>query len=96
MKRVVDTVLRIGYSKTTKYKATDLPYFLRPIFKDVKGFGITCNGNPFWNMSNNENRIRLMHDMRGYSNDIRKGTTYRIINEYENGNAYGIIKEWKE
>ncbi len=96
MKRVIDTVLRNGYSKTTKYKVADLPYFLRPIFKDVEGFGITCNKNPFWEASNNENRIKLMSDMRGYRKDIRKGTTFRIINKYENGDAYGIVKEWRE
>lgn len=96
MKKVIDTLLRNGYSTTKKYGSTDLPFFLRGICKNGENGGIVCNKNPFWEALNNENRIRLMHDMRGYSNDIRKGTTFHIINEYENGDAYGIVKEWKE
>ncbi|MGN0005358.1 MAG: hypothetical protein ACI37Z_05250 [Candidatus Gastranaerophilaceae bacterium] len=96
MKRVIDTLLRTGYSKTQKYKVKDLPYFLKPIFKDIDGFGITCNKNSFWDPTNIENRMKLIHDMQGYNKNIQKGTSFRIINTYENGDAYGIVKDWKE
>lgn len=92
MKRVINTFLRTGYSTTKKFTTADLPYFLKPIAKDCNEGGIASNGNPFWSPENNGNRMKLIHDMLGYSNDIRKGTTFKIINEYENGDAYGIVK----
>lgn len=92
MKRVINTFLRTGYSTTKKFTTADLPYFLKPIAKDCNEGGIASNGNPFWSPENNGNRMKLIHAMLGYSNDIRKGTTFKIINEYENGDAYGIVK----
>lgn len=94
MKNTIIKILRTGYTTSKKYKVTDFPYFLRPIFEDcnVGDITIKCNDNKFWHHSNNDNRLKLIDDMKGYHKNISKGTTFHIINEYENGNAYGMEK----
>ncbi len=91
MRKIIQTLLGAGCSDTKKYKVADLPYFLRPLFKDRDGGGITANDNPFWSQENQENRVELMHDMQGYKEgDIRSGTAFQVLNRIENGDAYGI------
>lgn len=92
-KKIVDTLLRTGYSKTAKYSTHDLEkylYILRGLFEDT-GYGhIKSKENKFWDASNHQNRLNLIHDMRSCQKDIRKGSLFTILNRFENGDKYGI------
>ena len=93
MKKIIDTLLRTGYSKTTKYSTQDLEkylYILRGLFEDT-GYGhIKVKANKFWNQDNSKNRLDLIRDMKSCQKDIRKGSLFHILNRFENGDKYGI------
>lgn len=95
MKNIILTLLSRGYSKTTKYKRDDLPYFLRPLFEDSPILGIALvSGLPFWSAQNRENRDDLLHDFYSVQRMSITDTAYfHILNRFENGDAYGMKEE---
>ena len=94
MKNILINLLTKGYTKTKKYTIKDIEefcYILQGLFQNKNGI-ICCNSNYFWHYENNNKRMQLIQDLKGYSKDIRKGTKFTILNRYENGDAYGILK----
>lgn len=92
MKKIIDTLLRTGYSKTTKYSTQDLEkylYILRGLFEDTEYGHIKVKSNKFWDRDNSKNRLDLIHDMRSCTKDFKSGR-FHIVNRFENGDKYGI------
>ncbi len=90
MKKLIEELLTNRESSRTEYKVADLPYFLRPLFRDVECGGIVATDNVFWQDCNTPNQHDLVVDMRGYTDSIREGTKFTVLNRIENGDAYGI------
>lgn len=95
MKKLIEELLINRKSSRSEYKVADLPYFLRPLFRDVEGGGIIATDNVFWQCCNITNRRDLVVDMRGYTDSVREGTKFTVLNRavlnrIENGDAYGI------
>lgn len=94
MKSTILRLLRNGYVKTSKYSVDDLAKWFYPI-KEIAYFdGLTgvirCNGNPFWKPENNDNRMRLYHDLARSTKSI-KGNRYHVLVEITHGDRYGIV-----
>ena len=93
MKNLTLKILRTGYS-TSKIPLEDYTkylYLLKYIFNTDSTGRVSCNDNPFWEHTNQKNRMDLYHDimnMRGKK--LTDGYYYKIINRFENGDKYGI------
>ncbi len=86
------TLLRTGYTRSA-LTVNDLPYFLRPFFcpLDEGGKGLCINLNhPFFDA---ENRAALIRDIYAvHSFEVTDHSFFRILNNFENGDAYGTKK----
>ena len=95
MKQIIITILSNGFTTSKKYNLEDCIkylYFLKYIFKTNSFTNcVCCNDNVFWLVSNNQNRIELLHDIIAiHKADIKDSAYFRIINRFENGDKYGI------
>lgn len=93
-KNIINTVLRTGFSATSKTVDEVIGglYPLKKIF--CAGFGnvgILCNKNQFWDITNIKNRIDLLNDINAIRRaNIQDAAYYRILARFEHGDAYGI------
>lgn len=96
MKKIISHILLAGYS-TTKTPLFALVNYLYPLkYILVSGGPITIQGNdnPFWSPANNQRRIELYHDVMGmHGRSMKKGTYRAILDRFENGDGYGIVKD---
>lgn len=93
MKNLTLKILRTGYSTSKKplEDYTKYLYLLKYIFNTDSTGRVSCNDNPFWEHTNNDNRMDLYHDiMNMHSRKPTDNCYYRIINRFENGDKYGI------
>lgn len=96
MKKLIAGILRRGYTTSAKSYEEIVRYLypLQFILEEGTVFHAKANGNPFWHPENSKNLMDLYHDvLRMYGHNLRYGTYYHIINRFENGDAYGIVKE---
>lgn len=94
MKNLIATLLKKEVTKTKKSidELGKYCYLVHQIAElDEQSGTIRKNSNEFWSAENNNNRIRLMNDIKSSSSGIRG--MYGIYNEYENGNGYGIVRQ---
>lgn len=93
-KNIIKTVLRTGFSTTSKTVDEVIGglYPLKKIFRAGFGnVGILCSRNQFWNMTNIQNRIDLISDINAIKRaSIKDAAYYRILARFEHGDAYGI------
>ena len=94
-KNIIKTILKTGFSATQK-NIDDVVGRLYPLKKifgvGFGGVGILCNSNKFWDATNKENRIALLHDIDAIKRaNIQDAAYYNILIRFEKGDAYGII-----
>ena len=93
-KSIIKTVLRTGFSATSKTVDEVIGglYPLKKIF--CAGFGnvgILCNKNQFWDIANIQNRIDLLNDIDAIKRACIQDTAYfNILVRFKHGDAYGI------
>lgn len=96
-KNIINTVLRTGFSATKKTVKEVIGglYPLEKIFRaGFGGAGIICNQNQFWDITNKQNSIDLIHDIKAIKRaNIQDTAYYHILVRFEHGDAYGIVKE---
>lgn len=95
MKKVIITLLKKGFTRSKKGigELKRVLHFIDRIAEyDEKTQTIRCNGNKFWDCENNDNRFQLAYDVSLMTKSMLKGRRFDILNEYENGKAYGIGK----
>lgn len=90
MKQIMINILKNGYTKTKKYNLNDISKKLY-IFKFILNEELKPNNNTFWNIENEENRIKLINDIYRINKfRIKDFSYFCIINNFVNGNKYGI------
>lgn len=93
MKNLILKILKTGYT-TSKKPLEDYVkylYLLKYIFRTDSIGLVVCNNNPFWEHTNNKNRMDLYCDiMYMHSRKPTDDYYYKIINRFENGDKYGI------
>lgn len=93
-KNIIKTVLRTGFSATSKTVDEVIGglYPLKKIFRAGFGnVGILCSKNQFWDMTNIQNRIDLINDINAIKRASIQDTAYfNILVRFEHGDAYGI------
>lgn len=95
MKTLILTILRTGYTTTKKFSLADIIgycYPLKNLLKVDNGL-IQCNDNEFWKPENNINRHQLINDFRDWKRSMLKGSKFTILNRFENGDGYGIVRD---
>lgn len=100
MKKLIIGILSRGYSSSKQAPLANCVAFLYPLKYILEeppvglGMSVRCNHNPFWAAGNNQKRCELMRDIDGIRrHNITDGCYFRILNRFENGDGYGIIKE---
>ena len=96
MKNAIYNLLKNGYYNGKKYKIDDMCkklYFLKYIAKNGEVLQVDINHNPFWDYTNNHNRWELLRDLTKVRRfKISDSGYFHIINRFENGDSYGILK----
>lgn len=96
MKQIIANILRAGYSitQTPLFALVNYLYPLKYILVSGGPTSICCNDNPFWGPCNAERRMELAHDVMGmHGRSMKKGTYRAILDRFENGDGYGIVKD---
>ena len=66
MKGIISCILRNGYTKSKKYKLSDITakfLWTKYIFKENEYGWIVCNHNKFWLFDNQKNRLSLIKEI---------------------------------
>lgn len=96
MKKTIAHILRGGHSvtQTPLFALVNYLYPLKYILVAPGPTAISCNDNPFWGPSNLQRRLELAHDVMGmHGRSMKKGTYRAILDRFENGDGYGIVKD---
>lgn len=97
MKNAIYNLLKNGYYNGRKYTIDDMCkklYFLKYIARADEVLQVRTKSNTFWEHTNNDKRIELLHDLYGvHKFSVTDIGYFRIINRFENGDGYGITKE---
>jgi hypothetical protein len=97
MKNAIYNLLKNGYYNGRKYTIDDMCkklYFLKYIARADEVLQVRTKSNSFWEYTNNDKRIELLHDLfRVHQFKITDNAYFHIINRFENGDGYGIVRE---
>lgn len=101
MKKIIAGILRRGFTSSKKVTLKDCVEYLYPLKyileeSDLGQFGMSvrCNQNPFWSKDNSQRIMELHNDIMGIHRAHITDTCYfRILNRFENGDGYGIIRQ---
>lgn len=97
MKNAIYNLLKNGYYNGRKYTIDDMCkklYFLKYIARADEVLQVRTKSNLFWEHTNNDKRIELLHDLfRVHQFKITDNAYFHIINRFENGDGYGIVRE---
>ena len=96
MKNTIIRILKYGHYNGKKYNIEDVYkkiYFLQNVLEKNKYFPIAIKNNKFWSKENLKNRAELIVDIMSVTRFSFTDTAYfHIVNRFENGDGYGIIK----